>query len=621
MQDEPHILDAALREVIGGQTPPDLIAATLARAGGPQDAPWHKAPADKPAAGADNPPIPLRRPWLRWSLAAAASVTVGALVFWQIAVVSNQHEYSGSQTARQASAELENVRTGSEDNAGGQFGNGSGGVADNTPSAGLPGKSEPGQQPPHDRPVGKVKMGLRGGETAPERPSGEQYKNHGTNAFIDTEDDRLSTFALDVDTGSYTKARSWLQQGKLPPEEAVRAEEFVNYFKYDYPRYFDDAPFSLTLDGAPSRYGQNLKNCYLMRVGIKAREIAPSQRKPATLTFVIDVSGSMEGETRLELVKKSLALLLEELREGDRVGIALFGSRGVEYLSHRDVSARAEILEAINSLKTEGATNIEEGLKVGYDMAGREFAAGRINRVILCSDGAANVGATGPGALLETVAQQRRKGITLSSVGFGMGGYNDHLLEQLGDRGDGHYAYVDSLQEARSVFVSNLNATLQVVARDVKMQLEFDPAVVKSWRLIGYENRDASDKDFRNDAVDGGEVGAGHSVTALYEIKLVDGVSGRIAQATVRYRHDEREEFREVSSAAFTGQFAPAWELAAEDLRLAANVAEFAEILRGSFWARGAGLDAVLEDLQRLNRNDEQVRELIELVKKARELK
>ncbi|KAA0213176.1 DUF3520 domain-containing protein [bacterium] len=618
MQDEPHILDAALREVIGGQTPPDLIAATLARAGAGAT---QASPQPKAAAGADQAPIPLRRPWLRWSLAAAASVALGALVFWQAAVVSNPDEDSDAQMARQAGADLGDVRKGPEDNAGGQFDNGSGGVADNTPSAGLPGKSEPGQQPPHDRPVGRVKMGLRGVESSPELPRGEQYKNHGTNAFIDTEDDRLSTFALDVDTGSYSKARSWLQEGKLPPEEAVRAEEFVNYFKYDYPQYFDDAPFSLTLDGAPSRYGQNLKNCYLLRVGIKAREIAPSERKPATLTFVIDVSGSMEGETRLELVKKSLALLLDELREGDRVGIALFGSRGMEYLSHRDVSARAEILEAISGLKTGGATNIEEGLKIGYEMAGREFVAGRINRVILCSDGAANVGAIGPKALLETVAEQRRKGITLSSVGFGMGDYNDHLLEQLGDRGDGHYAYVDSLQEARSVFVSNLNATLQVVARDVKMQLEFDPAVVRSWRLIGYENRDVSDKDFRNDAVDGGEVGAGHSVTALYEIKLADGVSGRIANVTVRYRHDEREEFREVSGAAFTGQLAPSWELASQDLRLAANVAEFAEILRGSFWARGASLHAVLEDLQKLNRSDEQVRELIELVKKAGELK
>jgi len=329
----------------------------------------------------------------------------------------------------------------------------------------------------------------------------------------------------------------------------------------------------------------------------------------------------MEGETRLGLVKQSLKLLLSELRDSDQVGIAIFGDKGEEFMPHRFAKDREAILQSIDALKTNGSTNLEEGLIVGYAMAAKVFNANAINRVVFCSDGAANVGATGIKEVLEGIAEQRRKGITLSSVGFGMGGYNDNLMEQLGDKGDGHYAFVDTLDEARRVFVENLHGTLQVVARDVKMQLEFNPAVVKSWRLIGYENRDVANRDFRNDSVDGGEVGAGHSVTALYEIKLAENTSGPLATATVRYKHDERDEFREISAQLATGELAAHWELARPDFRLAANVAEVAEILRESFWAKDAKLEPVLEDLQSLNSRDDKVQELIELVKKAKELK
>lgn len=609
MQDEPHILDAALREVIGGQTPPNLIAATLARVGA-----THESPApEKPAAGADKSPIPLRRPWLRWSLAAAACVAVAIGFGYWTALKPNQAEFNGSQHVSQFSA---------GEREPGEFDNGSGGVAPNKPSAGVhtPDAPEPitGR---HDRGVGGTKMKLpRVGGTS-DGTAPEQYKNHGTNAFIDTEDEAKSTFAIDVDTGSYTKARGYLSQGKLPPADAIRAEELVNFFKYDYPQPVGDAPFSITMDGAPSRYGANLKNCYLIRVGLKAREILAADRKPANLTFVIDVSGSMEGETRLGLVKQSLKLLLSELRDSDQVGIAIFGNKGEEFMPHRYAKDREAILQNIDSLKTNGSTNLEEGLKVGYAMAARVFDKNAINRVVFCSDGAANVGATGVKEVLDGIAEQRRKGITLSSVGFGMGGYNDHLMEQLGDKGDGHYAFVDTLEEARRVFVENLNGTLQVVARDVKMQLEFNPAVVKSWRLIGYENRDVANKDFRNDSVDGGEVGAGHSVTALYEIKLAEVGMGQVAKATVRFKHDEREEFREISREIYAPELALYWAEARQDFRLAANAAEFAEILRESFWAKEAKLEAVLEDLEALNLRDAKVDELKELVRKAKELK
>ena len=225
------------------------------------------------------------------------------------------------------------------------------------------------------------------------------FKEHGVNPFVDTEDDKLSTFAVDTDTGSYTVCREYLNRGNMPPTEAARSEEFVNYFKYGYEAP-TNGPFNIIMDCAPSRYGADLKNCHLLRVGLKGREIAVANRKPAILTFCIDISGSMNMENRLGLVKKALALLLDQLHEGDRVGIAVYGSRGYEYMSHRDAGQKAQILEALENLGPDGSTNAEEGIKVAYDMAEREFNARCINRIVLCSDGVANVGNTGPDAIL-----------------------------------------------------------------------------------------------------------------------------------------------------------------------------------------------------------------------------
>jgi Ca-activated chloride channel family protein len=239
--------------------------------------------------------------------------------------------------------------------------------------------------------------------------------------------------------------------------------------------------------------------------------------------------------------------------------------------------------------------------------------------VILCSDGVANTGETAVANLLKMIERQRRKGIQLSAIGFGMNNYNDTLMEQLGDKGDGHYAYVDTLDEAKRVFVDNLTGTLQVVARDTKVQVEFNPEVVKSWRLLGYENRDVADKDFRNDAVDGGEVGSGHSVTALYELKLFDNAQGAIGTATIRYKHDERDEFIEVAREVTTSQVAATWEAAPANLRLAANVAEFGEMLRKSYWAKGGSYDALFEDVKKLigETDDSEVLDLASLITKA----
>ncbi len=412
------------------------------------------------------------------------------------------------------------------------------------------------------------------------------FKNHGVNPFVDTEDDHFSTFAIDVDDASFIMTRSYLERGNLPPEEAVRVEEFVNHFDYDYEPPETEA-FRVVLEGAPAKFGP--ANSYMLRVGIKGREIARKDRKDANLVFVVDVSGSMGREDRLGLVKKSLHLLLDQLTYRDRVGIVVYGSTGWVHLNSTPASEIGTIRQAIDVLHTDGATCAEQGIRLGYEMASRYFDKDRINRVILCSDGVANVGQTGPDDILKAIEQHSRRGITLTSVGFGMGNYNDILMEKLGNKGNGFYAYVDDIAEARRLFVENSVATLQVIARDVKIQVDFDPGVVRSYRLLGYENRDVEDDKFRDDTEDGGEIGAGHTVTALYELKLKEGVSsGLVGRVFLRFKDPDSGEVTEVAHPCHVAGFTPTFEAASNDFQLAAAAAEFAEILRGSYWARGS---------------------------------
>jgi len=459
------------------------------------------------------------------------------------------------------------------------------------------------------------------GGTTP--PNGEPvdamfFRNYGVNPFVDTEDDPLSTFAVDVDSGSYTMCRSYLQSGNLPPREAVRVEEFVNYFDYGYPAPQNDT-FAVFIEAMPWQFGAERKNAHLMRIGLKALEIPDEARKPAILTFVIDVSGSMARADRLGLVKQSLELLVSKLRPEDKIGIAVYGSRGKEILSHTDLTNKRRILRAIEALESEGSTNAEEGIRIGYAMAEKAFVPGYINRVILCSDGVANVGATGPEQIMEIIKDKADKGITLSALGFGMGNYNDVLMEQLGNKGNGYYAYIDTLDQAGRLF-SNLTGALQVVARDVKVQVDFNPDVVRSYRLIGYENRDVADVDFRNDTVDGGEIGAGHSTTALYELKLRPDKAGDIATTYVRYKDADTFEVTEFSATFETSQIAGGFESVSDSFALASVVTEFAEILRESYWAKGASPADTLDrtrQLSNLFEKDPDVKELIDLIDKA----
>ena len=443
------------------------------------------------------------------------------------------------------------------------------------------------------------------------------FKGTDTNPFIDTEDDHLSTFAMDVDTGSYSITRRYLTDGVLPPPEAVRVEEFVNTFDYNYDPPTEDA-FAIHIDGAPSKFGEG-KRLQLLRIGLQGRVIPAEHRKDAILTFVIDVSGSMDMENRLGLVKKALTLLVDQLRPTDKVGIVVYGSHGRLVLSHTGIEQRSTILSAINALRPGGSTNAEEGLRIGYDLAWRNASVNHINRVILCSDGVANVGNTGPDEILKEIRTYVNKGITLSTVGFGMGNYNDVLMERLADTGDGSYAYVDTLTEAKRIFVKNLTGTLQLIAKDAKIQVDFNPEVVSRFRLLGYENRRLNHEQFRDDTADAGEVGSGHQVTALYEVKLNPDAIGKLATVSIRYADPDNHRVSEVSEDISVSQLHESFDAAPATFRLAAGVAEFAEILRESYWAKDGSLDLVRQVVKDAfpEADSEQVVELMYLVNKA----
>ena len=461
--------------------------------------------------------------------------------------------------------------------------------------------------------------------TETDAPKNMYFEHYGTNPTIDTEEEPRSTFAVDVDTASFTMARSFLDRGVMPSEAAIRVEEIVNAFDYGYeppPSHGEGhKTFTVHAEAAPS---PNRRGYHFLHIGVKGKEIARAERKAANLVFVIDVSGSMAATNRLGLVKQSLKLLVSQLGEADRVGIVTYGTSARQRLQPTSAHNKTRILQVIEELKTEGATNAEAGLREGYAMAARHLRQdGGVNRVVLLSDGVANVGVTGPNGILETVKRQVQKGITMTSVGFGMGNYNDVLMEQLADKGNGNYHYVDRLSEARRVFVDNLTGTLQVIAKDVKVQVDFDPRVVARYRLVGYENRGLSARQFDDDRVDAGELGAGHSVTALYEVRLVPGATAPLGKVRVRFKepHGSQSQLVETSLARSIMKGEAAALTSPSQLSMAA--AQFAEKLRGSYWARTVSYDEIarrLDGLAPALKSQAQVQELIRLVDKAEEL-
>ena len=463
----------------------------------------------------------------------------------------------------------------------------------------------------------------RGGEVKQMEDNGEYrdtfFQDYGVNPFKDAQQQPLSTFSLDVDTASYSIARKYINEGSLPPKDAIRVEEFINYFKRDYPQPSSDT-FSIYTEMAPSAFNRGYN---ILEVGLQGKNINAVDMKRSSLTFVIDVSGSMDMDNRLKLVKESLAILVNQVNESDKIGIVVYGTNGRELLEPTSGSNKERIINAINELEPEGSTNAAEGLTIGYDMANSSFIKDGNNRVILCTDGVANQGITNAEDILAMVEDYKARGITLTTLGFGMDNYNDIFLETLADKGDGNYSYIDTLDEAEKVFIDQLAGTIQVIAKDAKAQVEFDGNSVESYRLIGYENRALNNKDFRNNSVDAGEIGAGHAVTALYEIKLKNTAKDGIGTFRLRYKDPQTGKVTEVSKNIKTSQVCNSFYNATPRFRFITMVAQTAEILKGSTWAS----NTKLEDVYKILTNDLKDLDLrkedsgfIELVKNAIEL-
>lgn len=453
---------------------------------------------------------------------------------------------------------------------------------------------------------------------APVSPFHMYFQGYGVNPTVNTEEERFSTFSVDTDSASYTLTRAYLKRGSLPNEQAVRVEEFVNTFDYGY-SHQGSAPFSVQVEGFPSPVR---KGYHVVHVGVKAREVSRTQRKPSHLVFVIDVSGSMNLESRLGLMKRSLHLLVNQLDERDQVSIVVYGSAARLVLEPTSAVHAHIIRAAVDSLHTEGSTNAQAGLELGYSLAASHLVEGGINRVILCSDGVANTGLTDADSIWARIRARAAKGITLSTVGFGMGNYNDVLMERLAQVGEGNYAYVDRLEEAHRIFVRDLTGTLQVVAKDVKLQMEFDPKAVSHYRLLGYENRMLTKEQFADDRVDAGEIGAGHAVTALYEVKLTESAES-FGTLRIRYKAPEGGDSKLIEKPLPASVLRPTYGRATPPTRLSYVAAAFAEKLRGSYWVRPLTYDALFslwEEVGQPLKAREDVAELGALIHKARGL-
>ena len=436
------------------------------------------------------------------------------------------------------------------------------------------------------------------------------------NPFVSTKRDNKSTFALEADTGAYTLARSYLRRGKLPPKHLVRVEEFVNAFHYNYPGNVKNA-FTIHTTCARSPFRDNL---FQLKIGVKAKRLGRDGRRRNNIAICLDTSSSMGTPERLPLAKTALRMLVSKLDPADRVTIVTYGTRAQLVLDATPVKGnRAKIVNAINSLQSGGSTNVADGIKEAYGQANRTFRSTDNNIVVLTSDGIANVGPDDARDILAIVKNDRRQGITLTSVGVGTGQYNDRMMEQLANKGDGRYVFIDTEREAKRVFIDEF-ATMQVVAKDAKIQVEFEPGTVRRYRLLGYENRDIADRDFRNDAVDAGEIGSGQSATALYEIELLKP-TGRIGTTRVRYKDIETGKVEEIESAIMAENVIKRSQPTPPRFRLAACAAQFAEILRGSPFADASSVKEIERTLAQIRVElpvDERVAELLAMVRAAK---
>ena len=467
----------------------------------------------------------------------------------------------------------------------------------------------------------------------------EQYEHIDENPFLEVARAPLSTFSIDVDTASYSNTRRFLKEGQLPPKDAVRIEELINYFSYDYPQPVGEAPFSVTAEISEAPWNPRHR---LVHIGLQGKRIPMENMPPANLVFLLDVSGSMNDPRKLPLVKTAMRTLAEQLTARDRVAMVVYAGSSGLVLPSTPGDRKGDILSAIDRLEAGGSTNGGQGIELAYRTAQENFIQGGVNRVILATDGDFNVGVTSEGDLVRLIEEKRQGGVFLSVLGFGTGNIKDSTMEKLADRGNGNYAYIDSLGEARKVLGEQIGGTLFTIAKDVKIQVEFNPKQAAAYRLIGYENRLLRDRDFNDDTKDAGEIGAGHTVTALYEVvpfgqkfenpgvdplKYQQPVkpsemanSNELMTVKLRYKEPTQDQSKLVSVSLADSR--AKLGAASQNFKFASAVAAFGMLLRDSKYKADADYNKVLElarssvgpDLQGYRS------EFIELVEAARTL-
>ena len=471
------------------------------------------------------------------------------------------------------------------------------------------------------------------------RMNTEEYGRIQENGFKSVADTPLSTFSIDVDPASYSNMRRFINRGELPPADAIRTEELVNYFSYDYPKPTGNDPVKITVEAGTCTWNTAHR---LVRIGLKAKEIPTGQLPASNLVFLIDVSGSMWGANRLDLVKSSLKLLVNNLRNKDKVAIVTYaGSAGVK-LEATSGGDKQKIREAIDELTASGSTAGGAGIHLAYQIAKKNFISDGNNRIILCSDGDFNVGVSSAEGLEQLIEKERKSGVHLTVLGYGMGNYKDKKIQVLAEKGNGNHAYIDNLQEANRVLVGEFGATLHTVAKDVKLQVEFNPSQVQAYRLIGYESRLLKDEDFNNDAKDAGDMGAGHTVTAFYEVipagvkneyvGKVDDLkyqkkekmtlkptgSDELLTVKLRYKAPDKDVSRKMELPFVDNK----GDSVSSDFRFASAVAMFGQLLRDSDFKGTADYDKVIKLAKQGLNNDERGyrREFIRLVEAAKGL-
>lgn len=473
-------------------------------------------------------------------------------------------------------------------------------------------------------------------QMAPPRQNTERYGHYEPNPVHAVAEQPVSTFSIDVDTGSYANIRRFLTQtGRLPPADAVRIEEIINYFDYGYAKPTDGKPFAVHTETVDSPFRSGAK---LIRIGIQAKEVSQAALPPANLVFLVDVSGSMYSRDKLPMVKYTLCTLAHQTRAQDRITLVTYADGNKVVLPPTPGNQRQKILAALDSLKAGGSTAGENAIQQAYQAAQRAYIRNGINRILLATDGDFNVGITDFNTLRSMVAEKRKSGISLTTLGFGSGNYNERLMEQLADAGDGNYSYIDSPEEAQKVLHRQLSSTLATVAQDVKIQVEFNPATVKEYRLIGYENRMLAREDFNNDQVDAGDIGAGHNVTALYEIIPIgqtgwlpesryqaasaanDKAASEYAFINLRYKLPGQSNSILINRPVAVGSKPLAQ--GSNATRQAVAAAAFGELLRGGKYSGNFGWPQTLELARNAQSPDRHGlrRQFVQLIEKAQQL-